>query len=179
MSYFGKMQYDLPSVVVAGLTQLFQGPVVLWGNLATAFTSFSKPQGQVHLHGCWYNSAASLSLKASTIRVSTIQTACTVACDIVITVSLIHTLSRKRGSFDATNSMLTTHQCCKPRSSDRALCCSQHDQFLAKPNTFYFFIGLILSGKLYMNSTLATLNTRQYIRNKGQDSGSISAQHRV
>ncbi|KAJ7163739.1 hypothetical protein C8R46DRAFT_1221503 [Mycena filopes] len=33
--------------------------------------------------------------------------------------------------------------------------------FLAQPNTFYFFLGLIPSGKLYMNSMLATLNTRE------------------
>ncbi|KAJ7802422.1 hypothetical protein B0H14DRAFT_3155037 [Mycena olivaceomarginata] len=114
-------------------------------------------------------------LKASTIRVSTIQTACTVACDIVITVSLIHTLSQKRGGFDATNSMLTTLIInAVNRGALTALCVVLNMiMFLAKPDTFYFFIGLILSGKLYMNPRLATLNTRQYIRNKGQDSEGV------
>ncbi|KAJ7770948.1 hypothetical protein DFH07DRAFT_768672 [Mycena maculata] len=41
--------------------------------------------------------------------------------------------------------------------------------FLVKPGIFYFFIGLIPSGKLYMNSMLATLNTRDHIRNKGRE----------
>ena len=38
--------------------------------------------------------------------------------------------------------------------------------FLALPGTFYFFIGLMPSSKLYMNTMLATLNTRQHIRTK-------------
>ncbi|KAJ7336417.1 hypothetical protein DFH08DRAFT_1083184 [Mycena albidolilacea] len=42
--------------------------------------------------------------------------------------------------------------------------------FLAKPGTLYFFLGLIPSGKLYMNSMLATLNTRQHLRSKGKNS---------
>ncbi|KAJ7477002.1 hypothetical protein B0H11DRAFT_2426576 [Mycena galericulata] len=52
--------------------------------------------------------------------------------------------------------------------------------FLAIPNTFWFFLGLILSGKrlfanrtatltVYMNSLLATLNTRQHIRERMQE----------
>ncbi|KAJ7153139.1 hypothetical protein C8R43DRAFT_1187867 [Mycena crocata] len=38
--------------------------------------------------------------------------------------------------------------------------------FLVLPDTFWFFLGLAPSSKLYMNSMLATLNTRQRIRNK-------------
>ncbi|KAJ7916278.1 hypothetical protein B0H13DRAFT_2450013 [Mycena leptocephala] len=38
--------------------------------------------------------------------------------------------------------------------------------FLALPDTFWFFLGLAPSSKLYMNSMLATLNTRQRIRDK-------------
>ncbi|KAF9071597.1 hypothetical protein BDP27DRAFT_1401409 [Rhodocollybia butyracea] len=35
--------------------------------------------------------------------------------------------------------------------------------FLSKPNTFYYFIGLLTSSKLYMNSMLASLNSRHHI----------------
>jgi len=35
--------------------------------------------------------------------------------------------------------------------------------FLALPGTFYFFIGLLVASKLYMNSMLATLNSRQHM----------------
>ncbi|KAJ7833124.1 hypothetical protein B0H14DRAFT_2591649 [Mycena olivaceomarginata] len=45
--------------------------------------------------------------------------------------------------------------------------------FLAKPGTLYFFLGLIPSGKLYMNSMLATLNTRQHLRSRGKNSQGV------
>ncbi|KAJ7149010.1 hypothetical protein C8R43DRAFT_1128772 [Mycena crocata] len=38
--------------------------------------------------------------------------------------------------------------------------------FLVLPDTFWFFLGLAPSTKLYMNSMLATLNACQRIRNK-------------
>ncbi|KAJ3876078.1 hypothetical protein F5051DRAFT_454080 [Lentinula edodes] len=41
--------------------------------------------------------------------------------------------------------------------------------FLAMPNTFYYFIGLLTSSKLYMNSMLAALNSRQYISQSSED----------
>ncbi|KAK6966561.1 hypothetical protein R3P38DRAFT_2816051 [Favolaschia claudopus] len=36
--------------------------------------------------------------------------------------------------------------------------------FLLLPDTFWFFLGLAPSSKLYMNSMLASLNRRQYLR---------------
>ncbi|PPQ90250.1 hypothetical protein CVT25_012988 [Psilocybe cyanescens] len=56
--------------------------------------------------------------------------------------------------------------------------------FCALPETFYFFIGLELSGKsfeklnqltspVYMNSALATLNTRQHTRARAHSSDSV------
>ncbi|KAK7057097.1 hypothetical protein R3P38DRAFT_2839295, partial [Favolaschia claudopus] len=36
--------------------------------------------------------------------------------------------------------------------------------FLAVPDTFWFFLGLAPSSKLYMNSMMATLNRRQHFR---------------
>ncbi|KAJ3753750.1 hypothetical protein F5878DRAFT_725961 [Lentinula raphanica] len=41
--------------------------------------------------------------------------------------------------------------------------------FLAIPNTFYYFVGLLTSSKLYMNSMLAALNSRQYIARVSED----------
>ncbi|CAK5262435.1 unnamed protein product [Mycena citricolor] len=45
--------------------------------------------------------------------------------------------------------------------------------FLAVPDTFWFFLGLAPSSKLYMNSMLATLNTRSRLREHmtSQDKG--------
>ncbi|KAJ7067622.1 hypothetical protein C8F01DRAFT_1365655 [Mycena amicta] len=37
--------------------------------------------------------------------------------------------------------------------------------FLTTPGTFYFMIGILISDKLYMNSLLAILNTREYASN--------------
>ncbi|KAJ7067625.1 hypothetical protein C8F01DRAFT_1121905, partial [Mycena amicta] len=37
--------------------------------------------------------------------------------------------------------------------------------FLMTPGTFYFMIGILISDKLYMNSLLAILNTREYAAN--------------
>ncbi|KAJ7048946.1 hypothetical protein C8F01DRAFT_1239124 [Mycena amicta] len=37
--------------------------------------------------------------------------------------------------------------------------------FLMTPGTFYFMIGILISDKLYMNSLLAILNTREYASN--------------
>jgi len=34
--------------------------------------------------------------------------------------------------------------------------------FLTTPGTMYFMIGVLISDKLYMNSLLAVLNTREY-----------------
>ncbi|KAJ7301150.1 hypothetical protein DFH08DRAFT_1090314 [Mycena albidolilacea] len=45
--------------------------------------------------------------------------------------------------------------------------------FLVQPGTFYFFLGLVLSGKLYMNSMLATLNTRRHLRRRGTNSQGV------
>ncbi|KAJ4473580.1 hypothetical protein J3R30DRAFT_3406489 [Lentinula aciculospora] len=41
--------------------------------------------------------------------------------------------------------------------------------FLTIQNTFYYFIGLLTSSKLYMNSMLAALNSRQYISQSSED----------
>ncbi|KAJ7718554.1 hypothetical protein B0H16DRAFT_1797313 [Mycena metata] len=106
--------------------------------------------------------------------VITTQSASTLACDIVITSSLIYALRGKKGAIESTNSMITALIITAVNLRDRLLkrfnlLTQRYLKFLVKPNTFYFFLGLIPSGKLYMNSMLATLNTREYVRNKGHN----------
>ncbi|KAF8156262.1 hypothetical protein K438DRAFT_1986852 [Mycena galopus ATCC 62051] len=72
--------------------------------------------------------------------VTTVQAAASLVCDMLITVFLCAFLKSQKGD-------LMKH-------------------FLALPDTLWFFIGLAANSKLYMNSMLATLNTRQYIRDK-------------
>ncbi|KAJ7174962.1 hypothetical protein C8R43DRAFT_1118994 [Mycena crocata] len=40
--------------------------------------------------------------------------------------------------------------------------------FLTQPGTFYFMLMLLISGKFYMNSMLAMLNTRQHAHSVGK-----------
>ncbi|KAJ7766302.1 hypothetical protein DFH07DRAFT_769848 [Mycena maculata] len=47
--------------------------------------------------------------------------------------------------------------------------------FLSVPHTFWFFLGLIPSSKFYMNSMLATLNTRDHIRGRHEDAIAIGS----
>ncbi|KAJ7157253.1 hypothetical protein C8R46DRAFT_1113918 [Mycena filopes] len=102
--------------------------------------------------------------------IMTTQSASLLACDVVITTALIYSMRGKMGDIKSTNSMLTTLMVnAVSRGFLTAVCALLNlILFLVKPNTFYFFIGLILSSKLYMNSLLATLNTRNHVRNKGR-----------
>jgi len=97
-----------------------------------------------------------------------LQSAATLACDIAITVSLLLNLSghKKENIFSATNNILDKLMVnAINRGVLTALCAAINMiLFFSMPNTFWFLIGMLLSGKLYMNSALATLNSRQYIK---------------
>jgi len=97
-----------------------------------------------------------------------LQSAATLACDIAITVSLLWNLGghKNEGLLDTTNNMLDKLMVnAINRGVLTALCAAINIiLFLSIPNTFWFFIGILLSGKLYMNSALASLNSRQYIK---------------
>ncbi|KAF5319446.1 hypothetical protein D9619_008520 [Psilocybe cf. subviscida] len=95
----------------------------------------------------------------------TCQAASALACDIVITISLIRSLSRHKGNIRSTNTMLDALMVnAVNRGALTAVCALLNlVLFLVLPGTFYYFIGLELSGKLYMNSALATLNSRKHI----------------
>jgi len=96
------------------------------------------------------------------------QSAATLACDIAITVSLLVNLGGHKDEYvpDATNSMLNKLMVITiNRGVLTALCAAVNMiLFFSLPETFWFFLGILLSGKLYMNSALATLNSRRYIR---------------
>ncbi|KAF8957860.1 hypothetical protein BDZ97DRAFT_1924240 [Flammula alnicola] len=104
----------------------------------------------------------------STKAITTLQAACALVCDITITSSLVCNLGKHKGRVKSTDSMLHTLMVhAINRGMLTAICAALNMiLFLALPGTFYFFIGLTLSSKLYMNSALATLNSRQHVVKK-------------
>jgi len=103
-----------------------------------------------------------------------LQSAATLACDIVITVSLLYILGGHKNENlpDATNNMLDKLMVIAiNRGVLTSLCAAINIiLFLSIPGTFWFFLGIVISGKLYMNSALASLNSRQYINDSSTDS---------
>jgi len=96
-----------------------------------------------------------------------LQSTATVLCDIVITVALCVILQSKKSAIKATNTALGKlitfginrgAFTCLGAALNLIL-------FLAVPDTFFFFLGLTVSSKLYMNALLSTLNTRHYVAN--------------
>jgi len=111
----------------------------------------------------------------STKAITTLEASAALLCDITITVSLITILGRRKGAVKSTNTILETLTINAINRGMLTAVCALINLvlFLALPGTFYFFFGLTLSGKFYMNSALATLNSRQHIYSKahgGKDS---------
>ncbi|KAF8961612.1 hypothetical protein BDZ97DRAFT_1191886 [Flammula alnicola] len=86
------------------------------------------------------------------------QAASALLCDIMITVSLVRSLRKHKGNVKSTNSLLNSLVInAVNRGILTAMCAALNlILFVALPGTFYFFIGLEMSGKLYMNSAMAT-----------------------
>ncbi|KAE9404119.1 hypothetical protein BT96DRAFT_989612 [Gymnopus androsaceus JB14] len=101
-----------------------------------------------------------------------LQSSATVLCDIVITAALCIILHRKKGSIKSTNTALGKLMIFGiNRGAFTSLGAAVNlILFLAIPGTFYFFLGLTVSSKLYMNALLSTLNTRQYVSNSSYTS---------
>ncbi|KAJ7301151.1 hypothetical protein DFH08DRAFT_120286 [Mycena albidolilacea] len=112
-----------------------------------------------------------------TKAIMTAQSAATLACDLVITVALTHVLKGRQGGIEvqSTRSIITTLIINAVSRGVLTTLCAAFNMilFLAQPNTYYFYLGLVLSGKLYMNSMLATLNTRQHLRRRGENSQGV------
>ncbi|KAF8961604.1 hypothetical protein BDZ97DRAFT_1191415 [Flammula alnicola] len=104
----------------------------------------------------------------STKPVTTLEAASALLCDLMITVSLVRSLRKHKGNVKSTNSLLNNLMInAVNRGMLTAMCAALNlILFIALPGTFYFFIGLEMSGKLYMNSALATLNSRQHVVKK-------------
>jgi len=118
---------------------------------------------------------SSFTQLSSVKTMTSLQSATAFAIDLLITVSLVIVLRKNKGQIDQTNSMISmlinyainrgllTATC--------ALC--NLILFLAVPGTFYFFIGLGPSSKLYMSSMLATLNTRGHVRQQSESNSGV------
>ncbi|KAJ7029296.1 hypothetical protein C8F04DRAFT_1398546 [Mycena alexandri] len=93
-----------------------------------------------------------------TKAITTLQTAASVACDLLITTYLCLFLTRQKGEIKKTNSMvdMLIYDAINRGSLTALSSCVTMVLFLALPDTFWFFLGLAPSSKLYMNSMLAT-----------------------
>ncbi|KAJ7476857.1 hypothetical protein B0H11DRAFT_2234824 [Mycena galericulata] len=105
-----------------------------------------------------------------TKAITTLQTAASLACDIVITIYLCVFLARSKTGImiPRTETMLNTLMI---NAVNRGIVTALSSGFtmilfLAYPDTFWFFLSLAPNSKLYMNSMLATLNVRQHVREK-------------
>ncbi|KAF7326816.1 hypothetical protein MSAN_02497100 [Mycena sanguinolenta] len=116
----------------------------------------------------WSYELGSYLKLGETKAITTLQSAASFACDVLITVYLYLFLKSHKGNVKKTNSMINMLILdAVNRGILTALSsCLNMVLFLAKPDTFWFFLGLAPSSKLFMNSMLSTLNTRQQIRDK-------------
>ncbi|KAJ7937558.1 hypothetical protein B0H13DRAFT_2302718 [Mycena leptocephala] len=107
--------------------------------------------------------------KATTI----LQTAASLACDVVITVHLCVFLARNKDGMPRTQKMLNSliMNAVIRGILTAASSAATMILFLVFPNTFWFFLSLAPNSKLYMNSMLAVLNMRQHIRDKALPNG--------
>ncbi|KAF7303685.1 hypothetical protein MIND_00597900 [Mycena indigotica] len=116
----------------------------------------------------WTNAIGSFLKLDETKAVTTVQAATSLACDLLITLFLCVFLTSQKGDIKKTNVMMDRliYEAIN-RGTLTALASGINlVLFLALPDTFWFFLGLAPSSKLYMNSMLATLNNRQRIRDQ-------------
>ncbi|KAJ7070226.1 hypothetical protein B0H15DRAFT_119664 [Mycena belliarum] len=100
----------------------------------------------------------------STSATSNAQAALALACDILITVGLCGRLNSSRTGVQSTNEMLNFVIMTAINRGILTMVTAALNiiLFLTQPGTFYFMLVLLLSGKFYMNSMLAMLNTRKH-----------------
>ncbi|KAJ6544331.1 hypothetical protein B0H19DRAFT_299808 [Mycena capillaripes] len=103
-----------------------------------------------------------------TKAITTLQAAASLACDLLITIYLCLFLKSQKGEMIKTNSMvdMLIYDAINRGTLTALSSGVTMVLFLALPDTFWFFLGLAPSSKFYMNSMLATLNTRQRIQDK-------------
>ncbi|KAJ7467338.1 hypothetical protein B0H11DRAFT_2239316 [Mycena galericulata] len=111
-----------------------------------------------------------------TKAITTLQTGGSLACDIVITVYLYAFLSRNKMGLPRTEAMMNTLMIHTVNRGMLTAISSAFTMilFLVYPGTFWFFLSLAPNSKLYMNSMLATLNMREFVRNKVAPNGRLN-----
>ncbi|KAJ4470109.1 hypothetical protein J3R30DRAFT_1226481 [Lentinula aciculospora] len=105
-----------------------------------------------------------------------LQITSTLVCDILITAALYITLRKKRTNIQDSNGRVyrmvtstdTMLQMLMVHAVNRGVLTVITSAlslilFVKFPGTLYFYLGLLPNSKLYMNSMLATLNSRQYV----------------
>ncbi|KAJ7218661.1 hypothetical protein GGX14DRAFT_437558 [Mycena pura] len=102
-----------------------------------------------------------------------LQTAAALAADMLITFGLCWRLRKCRSEFQSTNKILNFLILTAINRSVFTMFFAVLNMilFLSRPQTFDFMIALFISDKLYMNSLLAMLNTREFAVQGLQSSG--------
>ncbi|KAJ7126285.1 hypothetical protein C8R44DRAFT_980102 [Mycena epipterygia] len=115
-----------------------------------------------------------LNLHETTVT-RTLQASFSIACDILITASLCWRLNKQRTGIQSTQVLLNWLIMTAVNRGVLTMLSAVLNLILfsVKPRAFYFIVWILLSGKFYMNSMLATLNTRQYARELYGDSMSM------
>jgi len=134
--------------------------------VALALVSFGGGVAQ-----CVVGHSGHFGSEATRLTTVSIQTAGALACDIAITVSLCVVFRHRKTCMRSTNSVLhTLTMYAIGRGILTSIAAAQ--SFIcvfALPDTYYFIVGTLLSEKLYMNSMLFSLNSRQHVRNQGDN----------
>ncbi|KAJ7479658.1 hypothetical protein FB451DRAFT_1448793 [Mycena latifolia] len=94
----------------------------------------------------------------SIAAVSNTQAAVALTCDVSITASLCWRLNSSKTGIQSTNQLLNF---LIMTTINRGVL-TMVTAFVTQPGTFYFLFVLLISGKFYMNSMLAMLNTRKH-----------------
>ncbi|KAJ7067516.1 hypothetical protein C8F01DRAFT_1247882 [Mycena amicta] len=144
--------------------QLMQKNFILPGFiLLFALAAFGAGLGQViqAIGLKFYSNLGATSLT------SNLQAAFALAADLLITIGLCWRLNSGRTGMQSTNRVINFLVMTAVNRGVFTMCFATLDiiLFCVKPGTFYFMIGFLISDKLYMNSLLAILNTRQYASN--------------
>ncbi|KAF7341107.1 hypothetical protein MVEN_01844900 [Mycena venus] len=94
----------------------------------------------------------------------TVQAVFALVGDILITVALCWRLNSSKGGIQSTNKLLNYLIITAINRGFLTMISAALNLILfsTEPGTFYFMLWVLLSGKFYMNSMLATLNTRGY-----------------
>ncbi|KAJ6477208.1 hypothetical protein DFH09DRAFT_1216117 [Mycena vulgaris] len=128
--------------------------------LVSALVSLGAGAGQVVVAANIISYVELDKVKSTTAVNSTFS----VLCDILITVGLSWRLNAARSGIQASNNLLNYLIVFAINRGMLTMITAILELvlFFAMPNTFYFFAMIWFTGKLYMNSMLATLNTRQH-----------------